>query len=217
MRVFVVVVAVLVAGCSTVGRIKTKTASVIGVPDAGKPASLAENHETATLPLPAGSRLVVTRIEPTAAIPATETSAAQPAQPAREVTEVVLPAASEWKRVETRVVADAGTTDTSIAKHRIDVASAKPLLFAAMGAAFAAGVFMYLKYPTPALMCGGAAVVFFLAWKLSDLPTWFYVVGVACAAGAVALWKGHDRGEKEGVRAAIAGEVEPPNPPQPKT
>lgn len=207
------------AGCSTVGRIKTKAVSVFAVKDSGKPAQLAENHETAVLPLPAGSKAVMTSFPATAGVPATDTTPEIQPQPARTVTEFVLSKPTEWKKTGTYISADTGTVDVSIAKHRIDVASRKPLLFAAIGAAFAAGVFMYLKYPTPALMCGAASIVFFLAWKLSDLPSWFYVIGVGGIVGAVALHRGYERREKEEreraeelAKAKAIAVVAPPSP-----
>lgn len=211
---------VALAGCSTVGRIKTKAVSVFSVPDAGAPGKLAENHEVAVLPLPAGTRAVMTSFEPVPGHPATESTPAIAPQPGRTVTEFILDKPTEWKKTGTYISADTGTVDVSIRKHQIDVASRKPLLFAAIGAAFAAGVFMYLKYPTPALMCGAASIVFFLAWKLSDLPSWFYVIGVGAIVGAVALHRGYERREKEerehaeelAKAKALAVVVTPPPP-----
>jgi len=205
--------AVFASGCSTAGRIRTKLASIVAVPDAGKAATLAESHSDASLPIPAGSRLVVTKFEAQAAIPAAEGRPEVAAQPAREVTEVVLAKDSTWNRTETHVQADTGTVDTSIAKHRIDVAEDRILLFVSIGAAVLGGVFLYLKYPTPALICGCAAVVFFMAWRLSGLPPWFHVLGFAGLAAAVFMWLGHRRGESDGVKAALAGDVEPKNQP----
>ncbi len=178
------------------GVIRSGTTTVIGQPDAGKPASLAESHSDGALALPAGSRLVVTKWEPVPWVPAVDGRPEVKAEPAKEVTEVILAKDSMWHRSETRVQADTGTVDTSIAKARIAATENRYLLFASLGAAIAAGLFLYIKYPTPALICGAASIVFFLAWKLSDLPSWFYVVGVAALAGAFALWRGHERGEK---------------------
>jgi len=199
----VIVAALLIflfGGCSMFGKrpkISGNGFSVIGVPDAGKAATLDSGTSIASLPIPAGSTLVMTKVSPMEAIPASDKSPAVAAQPAKEVVEVKLSGPTEWRKTESSVKADTGTVDTSIAKHRIDVESSKILLYAAIGAMVVAGVFVYLKYPTPALMCAAAAVIFFLAWKLSDLPSWFYVIGVGGIVGAVALHRGYERRENE--------------------
>jgi len=191
---------VSLTGCSLIkhpGRIITPSATVVGVPEAGKPATIDSDIKSDRLVLPKGSSLTLTKFEALASIPEAESNPAVQAQPAKEVVEVKLSEATEWKRTQNVVHADTGTVDTSIAKHRIDVAENRYLLWAALGAAVAAGLFLYIKYPTPAFICGAASLVFFLAWKLSDLPSWFYVVGVCCLVGAVTLWRGHHRGEQD--------------------
>ncbi len=210
----VVVAAILtfaLSGCAMFGKrpkISGNGFSVVGLADAGKPATLDSGSSVASLPIPAGSSLVMTRIPASAAILATDQAPAQPAQPGKEVVEVKLAGPTEWRKTESTVRADTGTADVSIAKHRIDAAENRYLLFAAIGAAVAALLFVYIKYPTPALMCGAASVVFFLAWKLADLPDWFYVIGVVGAIGGIIMWKAHDRGEKDGVKAAVTGNLE---------
>lgn len=199
-------VGLALSGCALwqKGKIKAHGITVAGVPDAGKAATLDSDTSVASLPIPAGSTLTLTKFEAMRATPATETTPEVKAQPAREVTEIVLSKPTEWRKNETRVHADTGTADTSIAQHRIDVAENRYLLFAALGASVAAGFFLYIKYPTPAMICASASIVFFLAWKLSDLPSWFYVVGVAALVGAFALWRGHEKGEVHAT-AAILG------------
>lgn len=227
-RVYVIVGLVLLAallivlfgGCSMFGKrpkISGNGFSVVGPADAGKPATLDSGSSVASLPIPAGSSLVMTKTEAVRAIPATDQTAAVAAQPAKEVVEVKLAGATEWRKIESTVKADTGTVDTSIAKHRIDAAENRYLLFAAIGAAVAGGFFLYIKYPTPAMMCGVASVVFFLAWKLADLPDWFWGVGALAVGGGLFLYLGHRRGEADGVKAGLAGDVEPKNPPVVKT
>lgn len=179
------------------GQIKGAGVSVMGVPDAGKAATLASDTSVGTLPLPAGSKLTVTKWEPVAWRPATDTQPEVKAQPGREVTEVELSRDTQWRKDETKIVADTGTVDTSIAKHRIDAEENRFLLFASLGALAAAGVFLYLKFPTPAMMCAGAAAVLFIAWKVAGLPPWFHVIGFCALAGAVFLHRGYERREKE--------------------
>jgi hypothetical protein len=172
------------------------------------------------LTLPAGSTVTVTKFGAVAWEPATGSRPEVKAQPAREVTQVELSRDTTWQKEETKIAANTGTIDTTVATHRIDVESHKILLYAAIGAMVVAGIFVYLKYPTPALMCGAAAVIFFLAWKLSDLPPWFYVIGVGGFVGAVALHRGYERREKEekahaeelAKAKALAVPVAPPVP-----
>lgn len=209
--VLVVLVIVLFSGCSAFSKrpkISGNGISVLGVPDAGKAATLDSGTSVATLPLPVGSTLVMTKSEAMAGIP----EKGQQAQPAKEVVEVKLGGPTEWRKTESTVKADTGTVDVSIAKHRIDVVENRYLLFASIGAAIAGGFFLYIKYPTPALMCGAASVVFFLAWRLVGLPDYFWGIGALAVGGGLFLYLGHRRGESDGVKAAVSGniEAEPP-------
>lgn len=198
-RALLVVLSLGLGGCQLLQRGSIRGfggAKVTGVTDSGKPATLAQDESTGALGLPAGSKLVITRFDALPGKPMTSDHPEVAAVPAHEVMEVVLSKDTQWRKDETHIRADTGSVDTSIAKHRIDVAESRYLLWASLGAVAAAGVFLWLKYPTPAMICGAAAVIFFLAWKLSDLPTYFWVIGAMGIAGAGALWLGHERGEK---------------------
>ena len=178
------------------GLIKAGGVEVAGVKDAGKPATLATEHKEESLAIPEGSKITVTKIEAVAPVLATKETPGQPAQPAKEVTEVILAKDSEWRRSAESVKADTGTVDTSVRQHEIDVASSQPLLYAAIASGLAAILCLYLKYPTPAAMCGGAALVFLVAWKVSNAPPWLWGLGACGIAAAVALYLGHERGLK---------------------
>ncbi len=205
------------SGCNLMkGRIKAQGVTVQSPKD-GNNASLAQGQSTGVLTLPKGSTLTVTKFGAVAWEPSTGLKPEVKAEPAREETKVILSADAQWTNDESTVVANTGTIDNTVAVRRIQAAENRYLLFAAIGAAVAGGFFLYIKYPTPAMMCGAASAVFFLAWKLADLPSWFYVVGVAAIAGGFALWRGHARGEADGVKAGLAGDVEPKNPPVAKT
>lgn len=223
---FVVVLALVAAltflfsGCAlTKGRIKGHGVTVQGPKD-GNNVSLAQEQSTGVLPLPAGSTVTVTKFGAVAWEPAINGRPEVRAQPAREVTEVTLSRDTTWRKDETKIAADTGVVDQTVALKRIQAGENRYLLFAAIGAAVAALLFVYIKYPTPALMCGAASVVFFLAWKLADLPDWFYLVGIVGAAGAVFLWRGYERKENEerdraaelAKAKAIAVPVDPPRP-----
>lgn len=190
----------LLAGCfHQRGSIQTPQGTVVGLTDAGKPATMATETKGESLPIAAGSRLVVTKSEALPAIPATKDTAAIPAQPAKEVTELLLSKDTVWAKTANSVKADTGTVDTSIRQHEIDVSAAQPLLYAALLSMIGVGVGIWLKYPTVSYICGASSVVFFLAWKVSGMPPWFYAVGIAGLVGAGALWLGHRRGEKDSV------------------
>ncbi len=213
MKTLPIILVLIFSGCAlTRGRI-TSGGLTVTSPKDGNSASIDKADIKQSVGIPAGSVVKITKWEPVAWHPATADQPEVKAQPGREVTEVELSRDTQWRKDETKIVADTGTVDTSIAKHRIDAAENRYLLFAAIGAAVAGGFFLYIKYPTPALMCGGASIVFFLAWKLADLPDWFWAVGMLAIGGGVFLWLGHKRGENDGVKAALAGDVEPKSTP----
>lgn len=193
-------IVLLETGCSLIpGRIKAKGVTVQGVKDAGSPAILAASSAGTVIPLPVGSRVVVTKETALAAVPATKDAPAVAAVPAKEVTEVFPAGPTEYRKTEETVRADTGTVDTSIAARRIDAEENRPLLYGALALAVACGAFFWLKYPSPALMCAAGSVILFLAWKVSGLPQWFWGLAVLAGGGGVGLYLGHNRGLHEPV------------------
>lgn len=200
----------LFGGCAmTKSRIKGNDGVVVQGPKDGNNVSLAQERGEAVLPLPAGSTVTVTKFGAVAWEPAMNGRPEVRAQPAREVTEVKLSRDTEWRREETKLAADTGRIDTSVAVRRLEIQSAKTLLLASIGAAVLALLFVYIKYPTPALLCGSASVVFFLAWKLSDLPSWFWVIGAVAIAGGFALYRGYERREKDEREETVKNQESP--------
>ena len=177
-------------GCKTVGRIRSGGTVVTGVADAGKPASLDTGESKQAVAIPANSPVSVTKTE---AVPATATT---PFRPAMEVFSFTPAKDTRYEAVSSTLRADTGTVDTSIAAKRIEAQEARILLYASIAALVGAGVFLWLKYPTPAMMCGAASVLFFVCWRLADLPPWLWAVGLVALAGAAFLWLGHEKGEK---------------------
>lgn len=178
------------AGCAMFkpkGTINVGKASVTAVADAGKPATLATSDAKESVAIPKDTTVTITEH------PATTTT------PAYKVTELHFNSPTEWQKFNTTVSANTGTVDTSIAQKKIEVASRAPLLYAAILGGLGAILFVYLSYPTPAMLCGAASGVFFLAWKLSDLPPWIWALGAAGLAAGVALYLGHHRGLYEPV------------------
>lgn len=186
----------VLSGCALFkGRIKAGGVTVNGVAD-GNGASLASDKSAAVLPLPAGSKLTVTKWEPVAWQPATGTRPEVKSQPAREVTEVTLSRDTQWRKDETKIVADTGTIDTTVAVRRLEIAERKWLLWAAIACAVG-GLVVKASFPAWPSISNGlllAAVAAGAAWKLSDIPawTWLAVIGVA-----VLLVMGYKRREKD--------------------
>jgi uncharacterized membrane protein AbrB (regulator of aidB expression) len=141
--------------------------------------------------------VVVTKIEAMQFIPATVGRPEQAAQPAKEITEVVLAASSVWTKTDETVKAQTGTVDNSVAIRRVEAEESRILLYVAMACMVMAGVFFWLHFPSPAMLCVGSAVVLFLAWKVSNLPPWFYAIAVAAVAIGAGLYFGYTRGEKD--------------------
>lgn len=195
----VVVLGFLCGGCQQLGlgfnrgKISIPGANVQSVPDAGKPATASSSQTGIAIALAAGSRVVVTKY---GAIPAT---AETPAVPEREETVIYPAGPTEYRKNESTVRADTGTVDTSIAAKKLEAQENRILLYGALAMVVAAGAFFWLHYPSPALMCGGAAVILFLAWKVSGMPDWFWGLAVLAGAGGIGLYFGHRRGLYEPV------------------
>lgn len=193
------VILALTAGCGSVGYIKTKLGSVFGVKDAGKPALYASSEKGATLPLNPGDKLTTTLVGASMGLPATASSPAVAPQPAKTITEVVLAHPTVLQTTDTQINANTGTVDTSIREHEIDVNASMPLLYAAIASGLAACVFVYLKYPTPAMIAGGAGIIFLISWQATKLPPWFWMLGVVGLAVAVSAYIFHEKGLKNAI------------------
>lgn len=148
----------------------------------GKPATIEQSDAKSDFTVPAGS---VIRIVERPATPTT---------PASRVTEWTLKGDTKFESFDTTTKAQSGTTDNTQALHAQDLKSKEPLLYAALACVLGAALFVYLKYPTPAVLCGIAGGVFFAAWKLADLPPWMWGAGAVAAAGGVFLYFGHEKG-----------------------
>lgn len=202
MRPILIIACLLLCGCSLLNRggsIKAGDATVRGIPDAGKPATLATSTAGTVIPLPAGSSITVTKVDAIPASMATKDSPSVAAQPAKEVTVITPSGPTSYQKTEATVKADTGTVDTSVALKRVDAIESRPLLYASIVAALAAGFFVWASYPTPAIACGAASIVFFMSWKLSGLPDWFWAAGAIAAAIGISIYVGHNRGLHEPV------------------
>lgn len=184
-------------GCAHLPQVKLPGIAASAPKDNGTAATANDNTTTSTIVVPAGS---------TVKAPTGATGGMAGVVQAPPI-EAVLSHDSELRVISHALAASTGTIDTKVAEHRLDNEARQPLLYVSVLAAIAAGVMMYLKYPTPALMCAGAAIVFFLAWQMANLPSWMSFVGVGGLVGAVFLYLGHERGEK-----TAAVQQPPPTP-----
>ena len=179
----------LLGGC-TAGRIKLGKASVVGVPDAGTPATLTSGEVRSGFRVPAKSRLVRTRTAATASAPASE------------VDTWVFSEPTAFEQVASSMMASTGTIDTSVRKHAIDAAERRWLLFAAIGCAIGGLVVRSLLPAWPALSNGLliAAPLAFAAWKLAEVPWWLWMA-VIVGVGLLAL--GYKRAEWDANRNGV--------------
>jgi hypothetical protein len=189
----------ILGGCAMFkGQPRIKVGSTVITPpaDAGKPATLATDETRTGIVIPKDTPVILTKVE---ASPATDKTLFVPAKWVYQFTPTQE---TRLEAVSATLAANTGTVDTTVALRRVEAAEARVWLYASLAAAVGAGVFLWLKYPTPALICGGASGIFLLVWKISDLPSWFWAVGAAALVGAVALFLGHERGEKHAASTA---------------
>jgi hypothetical protein len=179
----------LFTGCSMLPK-KTAQISVAGTkvsapPDNGTPAKLSTSEAASTLEIPVGTKITTTKTEPTQA------------EPAKVVTEMIFVAPTKLVQTQQAVQADTGTVDTRVAMRKVDNEAREPFLYAAIASMLAAGVLMFVKFPTAAALAAGAGVVFFLFYQISGLPSWIWALGVAALAVGGGLYFGYERRHKE--------------------
>jgi hypothetical protein len=182
---------VLLCGCAPWGRpvIKGAGLTVTGLKDAGSPATVNTTQAGERLALPKGSRIWLKQKEAVPARPATENAPESPEQPAETVTVIEPGDATFWEKTVSTVKADTGTVDTSVAKHRIDTESRRPLLYCAIAAVVAGLGFMYVRFQAIAVMCFIGAGAFFLAWRMSEISPWVGGLFLVAAVAGFAFYK----------------------------
>ena len=139
----------------------------------------------------------MTKREAVPAVPATASDPGRPEDPAVVTYEFTPTAPTEIRTEETRTQASSGTVDTSVAKMEIKQKSKDKLLWFAAIAVVGALFFVWRGYPTGIYLCGIAAAIFFALWQISNLPDWMQFVGFGAVAGAVGIYFGYERKEKE--------------------
>jgi hypothetical protein len=163
-------------GSSLLGGKQGEDITVTAPRDTGKPGTVETQTDETRMKVPAGSTVTETAVT---AQPATDTT---PARPAYTVREIKLVSDTEWVDRAQRIAASTGTVDTSVAKHRIDMAEARWLLIGGLLAVVGGFVVRSLLPAWPGLsngliLGGGVSLA---AWKLSAIPPWLglVVVGV---------------------------------------
>jgi hypothetical protein len=171
-RAVFILFAVLLGGCA-LGRgvIRSKIASVTGVPDAGKPATLTSGEVRKGFRIPANSKVLLTRTDATASTPAVESAQFELSEP------------SEYQETSSRVDASTGTVDTTVRKAQIDAQERRWLLWTAICSAIGGIALRAVVSSWPTIYNGAFALsaLSFAAWKFSEIPAWvvFSVVVVA--------------------------------------
>lgn len=182
----------LCTGCNLLRRapsIKLPTGeTVTGPKDAGTPPTINTSDAGTTMAIPAGSTVKVTATE---AQPATQD---KPAVPATTVTEITPAKDTMIQHTEKKVQASAGTVDTTVRKHEIDVAERRVLLYIAIACGIAGIVLKSMMPAWPALSNGllVGAVLAGAAWKFAEVPAWLWL---AVLAGVGMMVLGYKRAE----------------------
>jgi len=199
-------------GCAHLPKVSLPGITAQGPKDNGSPVTVGKSDSGVSLALPAGSKVVKREIKGLGYRPATKDQPAQAATPDETVTEFTLSAPSEYHETKQDVKASSGTIDTSVREHQIDVEERRWLLWAAIGCGIG-GVLLRSFMPAwPGLSNGlllGAALAFG-AWKLSEIPSWIWVVAIAIMA-AKAL--GYKRAQWDTDGDGIPDILQKPKPP----
>lgn len=184
---WLLVISILMTGCLNSGRLRTGRVVLKPPSNASGPSVVNSGQKSEETVIPAGTVKEIVKTQATATEPAKETTIYRfPTETTEKKTETV----------ETVTLANERMPDQTVALRKEDNAARAPLLYAALASMVGAAVMMFLKYPTGAMLCGGAAGIFFLAWKLADVPPWLWVCGVGALAGAAFLVIGHEKGER---------------------
>lgn len=178
-----VVLCALLSGCSIFPpKVKLPgVGSVSAFKDAGTPATIAEGTERTGMRIPANSRVTMTKAEP---LPSTGFL-----EPATTVWEFELPEPTDLMSEVRRIQASTGTVDTTLGAKRLEAEERRPLLYCAIAAVVAAIGFMYVRFQAIAAMCGIAAVVFFMAWRMSEISPWIGGLFLVAAVAGFAFYK----------------------------
>jgi hypothetical protein len=180
---------VVLSGCaSRVSKVKTQAAQAVAPEQAETPARVDEQ----TVTIPAGSPVEIVR----EVIPAD--SGSKPETPPRVVETVKFTPTAETRFLSVR--AESGTQrapDVRTELAKVDASGRAPILYFSLGAAALCVVALFLRYPTPALLCGLASAGSFAAWRVSQIPSWVLGIAIACVALGAGLYFGFERGEKK--------------------
>jgi len=184
---WMLVISLLLSGCLNTGKLRMGRVELTPPGNASTPSVVNSGEKTTETVIPAGTEKKTVETQGTATTPArTETTFTFP----KETKETVR------EQTDSVTLANERAPDQTVALRKADNAARAPLLYAALGSLAATAVMMLLKYPTGAMLTGAAAGVFFLAWKLADVPSWLWAVGAVAIAGAVFLVIGHEKGER---------------------
>jgi hypothetical protein len=87
--------------------------------------------------------------------------------------------------------------DKSVEMFNAKAGESRPLLYASMVSVVLGVIAIAIGYTKMvATICFLASAAFFAAWKVSNLPDWFWAVGAVLLAAAVFTVFGHEKGER---------------------
>lgn len=169
----------LLSGCAFLarpGKVKLGNSSAEAPANAQAATTISTDEGSEVIDIPAGTQVSVTE---------TANDGAKPAS--RVFTYAFINASQhrikrDFKQAE---IPPQRPPDTSVDKHKIDVAERRWLLFAAIGAGIAAVVLKSMLPGWGGLSngMGAGAIILFAAWKFSEVPWWasLIVVGIVAA------------------------------------
>lgn len=179
-------ISILLSGCLNTGKLRTGRVELTPPGNASVPSVVNSGEKKTETVIPAGTEKKTVETQATATTPAkTETVYTFPSETRETVVE----------QTDSVTLANERAPDQTVALRKADNAARSPLLWAAIGSAVVALGFLIMKWPTPAAASGVAAVVFFLAWHSSGLPSWFWMLGIGLLIAGAAVMLGYKRAE----------------------
>lgn len=175
----------LLIGCTS-GKLRIGRTVVQPPPNAQTPSFANTGEKTVETSIPAGT------------VKETVKTQGNATESPKEVTRYVFPEATTEKTVEitqSASLSNERAPDQTVALRKEENNARAPLLYAAIGACVVGIGFIFMKWPTPAACSFGAGIIFFIAWQVSGLPSWFFMLGFLVLAAGIGVMLGFKRKE----------------------
>lgn len=187
--VVAIILAALLASCSSVPSISIEEGSVTGVDNAGEPATLNRTSNEVGFEIPAGSKYTITTTEPSVGLPRTT------------IEEWVFSAPSKASLKASAVSASTGKVDQTVAMHAISEESRKYLVYAGVGLIVLGAVLAFNPIARFPLWAVGSGVGGGMLLFAHQYPGLFYTgIGVAVLGFGIAFGgEIRDKMKKRGI------------------